>query len=167
MDLLHPKLRNLYNPFICRDPLVRHALRLTCKTLHGWIETDADFIMKLAILAGHMPDRTLTHGHAAYVLLVAIKETARRGWCHPVPLIWRSIDGKSIQDVEITNVDVLIGEVTDAAIEHMLRILFECDKSCAVIESILRPQYFRWFFKWRCSYDAGPKEMYLTRTYQE
>ncbi len=49
---LCPQLKHVYNVHIARDPLIRLALRTTCKTLRVWIKPDEAFDYLLGLLSG-------------------------------------------------------------------------------------------------------------------
>ena len=50
--MFHPAMRDIYTKLICKDPISRHALRMTCRVLRKWIPVDIELVKKIKVLLG-------------------------------------------------------------------------------------------------------------------
>jgi hypothetical protein len=168
--MLNSGMKDLYNAFICRDLLTRHALRATCKTLARWIKVDSEFIKTVGALVGRAPMERV----AFRLLFLVPKYPAREQIWSPyekhrpkqhIHFHWANKEGIGYSTI-IIDYERFIGYVSSEAIDAMLAAIFECEDAAVVLECILNQNYHACIYKWMCWYDAYQKVMHLQHTTQ-
>jgi hypothetical protein len=192
--LLDQRLRPLYDAFICEgNPLVRHALRLTCKTLHAWIPISRPFVRLMRFLSGrdlaesrppkivgvweliglkrpdHMQPHPLWSMIHHMVVLAHGQVTVR------APLVIHSIywaqndEGKPVYAFEASNAhERLIGKVLDFVLQRFIcsEIGMEhvpMDDVMHVFSSLLRKDFIASLYTWAIVFDSSAKMFFLER----
>lgn len=170
--MLNPGMRDLYDAFICRDPLTRHALRATCKTLALWIKVDLEFVKTVGALVGRAPME-----HVALHLLFLVPEYPgreqkispyeKRRSQQQIQFKWTNKkEGIEHSTTISDNYERFIGQVPPEAIDAMLAIGFKCEDAAVVLEGILNQNYYACIYKWYCWYEAYWKVLYLEHSTQ-
>lgn len=164
--LLDQRMRDLYDAHICADPLVRHALRFTCRTLRLWIKCDKKFVKTLGFFAGRVHDTSeLT---CSLIKRLVNVSNLHSGWG---PLVfYRDITREASSDRLIYRIDVSkfsernLGEVQATDISTTLEGLFGGGEMWAVLTSLISNEYLALFYHhWRYEWDSNVKQVILCR----
>lgn len=176
--MLNPEMRDLVNVYICIHPLIRHTLRLTCKTLHSWIPIDKKSVRIFHALSGELllHDKVMSMQTERCIRKLFNTCVYRVPGTTPLrlPTTITSIHGrqqqcyyaKAVEHLETSaagfemNVE-LIDNVIYLCINDMYH---DIDTIINIFTEITRQKYRALFYCWKFSFDFEHNTVLLLRT---
>ena len=149
---------------ICRDPFVRHTLRLTCQQMRFWLPVNKEFTYKLSVLCGLQKDKRCISAFLfrmyerlyEYKLRFFHDDNNKRLRIFPFKMDF----GKRIE-IHSTGYYIELREKVMQSITgfvsphvvHMALIDFLGTDYCTMLFSFISIDQMRFLFDWHCCYD--------------
>lgn len=174
--MLNPEMRDVMDNHICIHPLVRHTLRLTCKTLHSWIPVDEKFVHMLGMLSGRILDAEKDVTTQSIVMLTLLVSKSFEFRSMDVKFMYGKVLVTNIKTISIKGIkcygfdfeyfpEALLGHIPSMVVDNVICTYVGKDNDpMRTIFNIVGEEYFKLLYHWKLSFDSAYKIILLERS---